>query len=88
MTYEIMEERTMNIRRKIKGLYKLIDNRQAGLTIAGSVFVALALIVIFGVIVGSSLNEIKGGLGNLSLVFAAIAFIVLIIIAVIAIAKR
>jgi hypothetical protein len=59
----------------------------AGITIAGSVFVALALIVIFGIIVGTSFNEIKEGLGNLSLGFAGVAFIVIIIIAVIAILK-
>ena len=67
----------------MKMLRPIFKNVKAGLTITGTVFVALALIVILGIIVGTSFNEIKEGLGNLSLGFAGIAFIVLIIIAII-----
>lgn len=61
----------------------IFKNIKAELSITGTVFIALALIVILGLIVGASFNEIKEGLGNLSLGFAGIAFIVLIIIAVV-----
>ena len=67
----------------INNLFRKLKRQEtAGLTIIGSVFVALALIVIFGLVVGTSFNEIKDGLGNLSLGFAAIAFVVLIIISI------
>ena len=64
-------------------LRSISKNIKAGLTVTGTVFVALALIVILGIIAGTSFNEIKQGLGNLSLGFAGIAFIVLMIIAII-----
>lgn len=72
----------------LKSIIEFINKTTAGITIAGSVFVALALIVIFGIIVGTSFNEIKEGLGNLSFGFAGIAFIVIIIIAIVAIIKK
>ena len=61
----------------------MIKSVKAQISIAGTVFVALALIVIFGLIIGISFNELKEGLGNLPLGVAGIALIVLIIIAVI-----
>lgn len=60
----------------------IIKNVIAGFTVTGTVFVALALIVILGIIVGSSLNEIREGIGNLSLIFSGIAFFVLMILAI------
>ena len=64
-------------------LINIIKNMKAELSVTGTVFVALALIVIFGLVTGVTFNELKEGLGNLSLGFAGIAFIVLIIIAVV-----
>ena len=63
----------------------IIIDKWSSLTIAGTVFISLALIVILGIVVGTGFNEIKEGLGNLALVFSGIAFIVLIVIAFIGI---
>ena len=62
----------------------IIHNNNASfkLTIAGSIFVALALIVIFGGVFGISINAILAGAGDILLWFAGIAFVVLIIIAI------
>ena len=60
---------------------KSIKNINANISITGSVFIALALIVVLGIAVGTAFNEIKAGMGNPSFIVAAIAFIVLIIIA-------
>jgi hypothetical protein len=68
---------------KIMKVNNIINNKKAGWSITGTVFIALSLITIFGLVTGISFNEIKEGLGNLPLGFATIAFIVLLIIAIV-----
>lgn len=65
-------------------MIEIIPNNNASfkLTIAGSIFVALALIVIFGGALGVSINALMAGMGDILLWFAGIAFVVLIIIAI------
>ena len=57
-------------------------------SIKGGVFIALALIVIVGVIIGPTMNELKSGLGDFALWFAGIAFVVLVMVAIAILVSR
>ena len=59
----------------------LTNNNKGELALKG-VFVALALIVIGGLATGVTFNKIVEGMGNILMWFAGIAFLVLIVIAI------
>lgn len=52
------------------------------ISVTGTLFIAFALVAILGLAVGSALNQILPGSGNLSIVVGAASFIILIIMAI------
>jgi hypothetical protein len=58
------------------------EKGEINIIVTGTIFVALALIVVLGLSSGISFNQIGAGLGNPLILVAIIAFIVLVFLAI------